>query len=167
MATKRKKKILIIILLIFLAAVILGAIFSKVIIKKLVTQTIKEKTGIEVDGNLDKTKLVYKDPKSGQILNIGENKVPDNFPKDFPTYPNSTITSSLTGNGFWLTLTTSDSEESVISFYESNLKLNGWKIEKPQKENWTVSKNTLSGFLTITKTNNLTSVLIVLGENNN
>jgi|SRR5581483_4219135 len=156
------------VILIILA--ILLAVFGKGIIKKIITGAIKEKTGVEVNVNeIDKDKLSYTDPRTGQTLNIGENKIPDNFPSDFPIYKGSAVTSSLTGKDFWLTLTTTDDENKVISYYKENLEKNGWKIQNGSGNdgtNWIVSKNNLSGYLTITKGDSQTSILIVLGEVN-
>src|SRR5258706_151443 len=98
----------------------------------------------------------------------------DYFSKGFPIYPGSTVTSSLSGDqggksGFWLTLTTKDAESKVASYYGSNLTTNGWKAEATSGNgtgtNWAVSKGNLSGYVTVNNSDNLTSILIVLGEN--
>lgn len=175
MLSKRLGKIFIGCLVIILILAILGAIFGGMLIKKLITGSIKEKTGIDVTVNdINKGNLTYTDPKTGQTLNIGNNKIPDNFPKDFPVYPGSSVTSSLTGDGqkqdgFWLTLTTKDVISTVVSFYKQNLELNGWKIVEATGENgtnWAVSKDKLSGYINISQTQELTSIVIVLASVN-
>lgn len=110
----------------------------------------------------------FTDPKTGAQLSIGENKLPNNFPEDFPIYENSQVVTSLDGNGFWLTLTTADTTEKVIEFYKTKLKENGWDVnETPNKSNesvWNVNKGKLNGYLMITSQNNLTTIIIVLGD---
>ncbi len=174
---KRIGKILIGCFVILIVIAILGAIFGGIIIKKLISGVVQQKTGVQVNiDDINKGKLTYTDPKTGQTLNIGSNKIPDNFPKDFPIYPESTITSSLSGNaaeknsGFWLTLTTNDNTNKVTSFYKENLETNGWQTQttagSQNGTNWAVTKKNLSGYITITTADNQTSILIVLGEQN-
>ncbi len=177
MAIKKAGKILIGCVVVVVIVAILIALFSGFIIKRLISGAIKEKTGVEVNVNdLEKGQLSYTDPNTGQTLNIGENTIPANFPNNFPIYPGSTVTSSLSGNegeknnGFWLTLTSDDSEEKVIAYYKENLDKNGWKSESSEGTgsgtNWAISKGNLSGYLTISTVNEKTSILIVLGDVN-
>lgn len=175
---KKVGKILIGCFVILIILAILGAIFGGIIIRKLISGAIQQKTGVQVNvDNINQGKLTYTDPKTGAKLNIGENKIPDDFPKDFPVYPGSSVTSSLSGNqggqgnGLWLTLSTNDSVDKVIAYYEENLKTNGW-ITQPTNgagtgTNWVVSKGTLTGYVTIDRpqSQNVTSILIVLGAN--
>lgn len=162
-------------LVILVILAILGALFGGIIIKKLISGAIQQKTGVSVNlNNIDQGKLSYTDPKTGAKLNIGENKIPSDFPSDFPVYPGSNVTSSLSGNqngqgnGFWLTLTTNVSTDKVVSYYESSLKTNGWTAQATTGAgvgtNWAVSKGSLNGYLTVTNSNNQTSILIVLGQ---
>ncbi len=156
--------------LILLLLLVLGGIFGGFIIKKLISGAIQQKTGVTVNiDNIDKGKLTYTDPKTGATLNIGSNKIPADFPKDFPIYPGSTVTSSLSGGNFWLTLTTKDAQDKVASYYESNLATNGWRADATTGSgtgtNWAVSKGNLSGYVTVSNSENLTSILVVLGEN--
>src|SRR5258708_5032452 len=165
-------------LLILIVFAIIGAIFGGIIIRKLISGAIQQKTGVQVNvDNINQGKLTYTDPKTGAKLNIGENKIPDDFPKDFPVYPGSSVTSSLSGNqngqgnGFWLTLSTNDTADKVMAFYQENLKTNGWTTQTTTGAgigtNWAVSKGTLTGYLTIDRpqNQNATSILIVLGAN--
>ncbi len=162
-------------LLILLLLAVLLALFGGVIIRKLISGAISQKTGLTVNVNdINQGKLTYTDPKTGATLNIGSDKIPADFPKDFPIYPGSTVTSSLSGDqggksGFWLTLTTKDAESKVATYYGSNLTTNGWKAEATSGNgtgtNWAVSKGNLSGYVTVNNSDNLTSILIVLGEN--
>ena len=156
-------------LIILLILIILGFIFSGIIIRKLISGAIQQKTGVTVNINdLNKGNLTYTDPKTGAKLTIGDNKIPDNFPADFPVYPGSTVTTSQTGNGFWLTLVTKDSVSKVSSFYQNNLKSNNWnpQITIQQTDTgagWSVSKDNLVGTVVVETGDNQTSILIVLG----
>ncbi len=158
-------------LLILLLLIILGSIFSGIIVKKLISSAIQQKTGVNVNiDNINQGKLTYTDPKTGATLNIGGNSVPTDFPKDFPIYPGSTVTSSLSGGDFWLTLTTKDTLEKVSSYYETNLKVSGWKTNSASGtggSSWAISKNDLTGYVTISNSENITSILIVLGKSKN
>ncbi|CAN5289706.1 hypothetical protein BH10PAT1_BH10PAT1_2260 [soil metagenome] len=175
MVIKRIRNIAIGCVGIVILLIILGAIFGGIIIKKLISGAIQQKTGVTVNvDDINQGKLTYTDPKTGQTLNIGANKIPDGFPKDFPVYPGSTVTSSLSGsqtgqeNGYWLTLTTNDSAEKVTAYYETNFEKEGWKTQTTNTPgngtSWAVSKDTLSGYVTVTTASNQTSILVVLGN---
>src|SRR5258708_36063247 len=85
-------------LVIIIILAILAAIFGGVIIRKLISGAIREKTGVSVNvEDANKGKIQFTDPKTGATLNLGTDKIPDNFPKDFPIYPDSKVTTSLAG----------------------------------------------------------------------
>jgi hypothetical protein len=151
-------------LLIIIILIILGIVFSGQILKKLISGAITQKTGVVIQNLPSGSGLTYTDPKTGATLNINNNKVPDNFPKDFPVYPGSNITSSWTANNFELTLTTQDSLDKVSSYYKNKLEENGWKQELTTANSWVVSKGKLTGFLSITTDKEKTSVIIILGD---
>jgi hypothetical protein len=49
-------------------------------------------------------------------------KVPDNWPKDIPVYPNTKVKASLQGNGTrTLMMESEDSPDEVVAFYKSKL----------------------------------------------
>lgn len=157
-------------LIIFILLVLLGLLFSGVIIRKLISGTITSQTGV-VQTNTNNQGQSYVDPKTGATINLGVNKIPDNFPKDFPIYPNSVVTTSQTGSGFWLTLNTGDEPEQVAKFYQSQLSANGWQaiaatMNTGSGISWAISKGNLSGYLTVERNTGAsqTSILIVLGE---
>ena len=62
-------------------------------------------------------------------------KVPADFPKDFPIYKDATVRSygpiirSNPGLGNVLALQTPDSKTKVLEFYRTELPANGWKLE--------------------------------------
>lgn len=156
---------------------IAGVVLFKKFGASLLQKSIEQKTGVQTNlSDIQNGKVSFTDPKTGAKLDVGGGTIPTDFPKDFPIYPGSKVLSSLSGNqsgqgnGFWLTLTTSDPLDKVKSFYETNLKTNGWTFETTIGSgtgvNWTVSKGTLNGYLTINQSpnSNETSILIVLGE---
>lgn len=156
---------------------ILGGFLFRKLGSALVSKSIEQKTGIQTNlSDIEKGKVSFTDPKTGAKLDVGGGTIPADFPKDFPVYPGSKVLSSLSGNqsgqgnGFWLTLSTPDPVDQVKSYYETNLKANGWTFESTigagTGVNWTVAKGNLNGYLTIDKSSdtNQTAVLIVLGE---
>lgn len=122
----------------------------------------------KIGSNLEDGKISFTDPKTGATLNVGDGKLPENFPSDFPLYPNAKITSSLGGNGYWLTLATDDPLPTVEKYYDVNLREKGWKVNQTSKEeekiSWTVSKNNLNGYLIIDTSEEQTTIVVVIGE---
>jgi hypothetical protein len=65
----------------------------------------------------------------------GSDKVPADFPKDFPIYKNAIVTSygpiipSNPGLGNVLVLQTPDAKASVLAFYKTELPANGWTLQ--------------------------------------
>ena len=63
------------------------------------------------------------------------NKIPPDFPKDFPIYPIATVVSYgpiLPSNpqlGYVLVLQTSDRKAAVLDFYKSELRTKGWSLQ--------------------------------------
>jgi hypothetical protein len=64
-----------------------------------------------------------------------KDKIPDDFPKDFPIYKNATVSSygpiirSNPTLGNVLVLETPDPKDSVLAFYRTELPSNGWTLE--------------------------------------
>lgn len=151
-----------------------GAVFATVIKRFLpgvLQSAIEQKTGVKTDiKDLEKGQFTFTDPKTGAKVDVGSGTIPENFPKDFPIYPGSKVTSSLSGDGFWLTLSTPDAPDKVAAYYETALKANGWSTESSTAQtggtNLVVKKDKLNGYLTVAKENdaNETTILIVLGE---
>jgi hypothetical protein len=70
--------------------------------------------------------------KDGESASIGNAKVPSGFPSSIPIYPGSKVVASTSGkNGteFTVFLSTTDSKSTVESYYQSELKKNGWVNE--------------------------------------
>ena len=138
---------------------------------------IESKTGIKTNlQDLEKGKMTFTDPKTGSKVDIGTGKIPDTFPKDFPIYPGATVTSALSGsekgenNGFWVTLSTADSLDKVVSFYTGKLKASGWETTANYSaggtSTQTVTKGDLSGSLAVTREDDAqeTQIMIILGS---
>jgi len=161
-------------LLIILILVALGAAFSGIIIRKLISGAITQKTGLVQTTTGTGTGTTFTDPKTGAIINLDVNKIPDNFPKDFPIYPSAKVSSSYTApsgdKGIWLTLTTTDDLEKVVTFYNQKLKENGWtettSADPVSGTIFTLSKDKLAGSLLVqrAKDQKENSIIIVLGE---
>ncbi len=89
--------------------------------------------GVDVNRNMDGS-ATYKS-EDGTVT-IGGNKLPDNWPSDAPTYNNATISYSGSSNpktgeaGMGLVFTTSDSSQTVVNFYKSELAAKGWTVEQ-------------------------------------
>ena len=168
-------------LIILIVLAVILAVGGTFLFKKfgisLLQKSIEQKTGLQTNlSDIQNGKITYTDPKTGAKLDVGSGTIPSDFPKDFPIYPDSKVISSLSGNqsgqgnGFWLTLASSDSVDKVKAFYETNLKSQNWTFEATigsgSGTNWALSKGKLNGYLTIDKstTEGETSILIVLGE---
>jgi hypothetical protein len=150
--------------------VLIGIVFTivgKVIFSKfganLIKSGIENKTGIKVDTNSNTGSFTVTDSKTGSSMKIGELAVPSDFPKDFPLYPQAKPAGSLSGGknqqqGYWLTLTTPDTIAQVKSFYDSNLKSKGWKIDATYATsgaiNYTVSKSGIAGAVVASRGDN-------------
>ena len=137
---------------------------------------IESKTGVKTNlQDIQNGKLTLTDQKTGAQVDIGSNKLPDNFPKDFPVYPGAKVTGVLSGSekgtttGIWVTFTTADARDTVATYYKTNLKLNGWTEESTfsggDTVTQTVSKGTLSGTVGITRGTQAkeTEIIIMLG----
>ena len=109
-------------------------------------------------------------------MDIGSGKIPDTFPKDFPLYPGAKVTSAVSGaqsgqnNGFWLTMSTTDSVDTVGTFYKSKLASNGWTIDATYTASGTttetISKSGWSGSLAISNESSSkeTQIVIILSQ---
>jgi len=171
----------------FALLVLLGvgsSIFMRFFAKKigvgLLQSAIEQKTGVKTNlQDVANGKMTITDDKTGTKVDIGSGKIPDTFPKDFPVYPGAKVTGVLSGtqqgksNGFWLTLTTTDSFDQVVGYYTTNLKSNGWSqtasFATGGTTTQTVSKGKVSGTVAITQNTSSkeTEMVIMIGEDQN
>jgi hypothetical protein len=151
--------------------------FAKKVGVGLLQNAIEQKTGVKTNlQDVANGKMTFTDEKTGTKVDVGTGTIPDTFPKDFPIYPGSKVTAVLSGaqqgksNGFWVTLTTSDSLDKVSTYYTTNLKANGWSqtasYTAGTTTTQTVSKGKLSGTVGITQNDSSkeTEIVIMIGE---
>jgi hypothetical protein len=170
----------------FVLLVILGVVgsiamkfFAKKIGTGLLQSAIESKTGVKTNlSDVENGKFSFTDQKTGAKVDIGSDKLPDTFPKDFPVYPGAKVTGVLSGTekgkstGAWVTFTTADSKDKVASFYTANLKSNGWTEESTftsgDTVTETVSKGTMNGTVGITRASDATEteIIVMLGVDN-
>jgi type II secretory pathway pseudopilin PulG len=169
-------------LLIVLA--IVGTIAAKVIFNNvggagtsLLQKAIENKTGIKTDiKDIEQGKLSFTDPKTGSTVDIGSNKLPDSFPKDFPVYPGSKVTSAASGsekgqgNTLWVTFSTGDSVDKVSTYYKSKLASSGWETtgtyQVGEGVTQSVTKGSWSGTVAVAREGDAkeTSIVVMLNE---
>ncbi len=151
--------------------------FAKAIGNNFVEKAIESKTGVKANiSDLEKGKMTFTDSKTGAQVNFGSGEVPETFPKDFPLYPGYTVTSSMSGadsgknDGYWLTLSTVDGSDNVVSFYKTELEKNGWTVESTFTANdmttLAISKAAWKGSLSMGKASSEseTQIVIILGQ---
>lgn len=168
---------LVLLVLLGIGSTVVMKFFANKIGSGLVEKAIESKTGVKTNiEDLEKGKMTFTDSKTGAKVDIGSNTVPDTFPKDFPIYPGSKVTSSLSGaqtgksNGFWLTMTTTDTSEKVVSFYKTELAKSGWTVDSTFTANdmntQGISKGTWKGSLSMGKSSpdEETQIVIILGQ---
>src|SRR3990167_8427134 len=109
-----------------------------------------------------KGKLTFTDTKTGQTVNVGGEKLPDTFPKDFPIYPGAKVVSSVSniqqgkGNGLLVTFTIPVGQglNKVVPFYKNGLNTSGWTItssfDSDTFQTWAIAKGTTEGSVSIT-----------------
>ncbi len=147
-------------------------LFSKIGVN-FMKKGIEQKSGISMD-TAGKS-MTIKDKETGAEINIGtEGKIPADFPKDFPIYPDANVEGNISGaenqagKGFWLILSTTDEASKVTAFYETNLAKNGWEIGSTMNigssATWEISKGDMGGGLIVgeDEEKNGTSIVITL-----
>jgi len=160
-----------------LVSYIIGTFVAKKIGSGIVQKVIEDKTGVKANiEDLEEGKMTFTDAKTGTTVNIGSGEVPSTFPKDFPLYPGYKVTSAMSGaangkkDGFWLTLSTSDPSDKVVTYYKFELEKNGWTLDSTFTANdmttETIRKGSWKGSLSIGKTSSEseTQIVIILGE---
>jgi hypothetical protein len=126
--------------------------------QKMVTEGIKkgieQQTGVKVDTDNGGV-MTFKDNKTGSEVVVGGGTIPSDFPKDFPIYPGSKPTGTVSGSdkGFWLVLESSDAVATVGTWYGEQLKAKGWTIDDTMtfgdSSTYQVTKNKLTGTVVI------------------
>lgn len=152
------------ILLSILMTLVLNVLFSKVtsLAPNLIKQGIEAKTGMKIDGDATTGEgMTITDSKTGGKISVGNQEIPADFPKDFPIYPGAKATGSLSGmnkevdKGYYIIMTTPDELANLKTFYDTNLKKNGWIVESSmtlgEMYTYTVKKGTYTGSVSVTR----------------
>jgi len=92
-------------------------------------------TGGQVDVDKDGEEVRFKDNKTGNEVAYGEDlKVPDNFPKSVPLYPDAKIKgimiSGSEDKNATLTMGTEDEMAKVLAWYEDKMSGNDWQEDQ-------------------------------------
>lgn len=121
-----------------------------------------------------KTDLTLTDTKTGQTTNVGGEKLPDTFPKDFPIYQGAKVVSSVSsaqqekGKGLLVTFTTPDGLDKIVPFYKSGLNTSAWAItssfDSDTIQTWTIAKGTTEGSVSITSQKDQTTIQVELRD---
>lgn len=117
-----------------IALVVAGKLLFSNLGATLLKKGIEQKTGISV--NTDTGNMTFTDKETGAELNVGEAKIPADFPKDVPIYPGAKPGGTMSGSdkqngkGYWLVLSTTDDKAKVSAYYAKNLPANGWTADQ-------------------------------------
>jgi len=115
-------------------------------------KAVETKTGVSMDAS-GKT-MTIRDQKTGAEINVGQNKLPDGFPKDFPLYPNAQIAGNISGTenkagkGYWVIMTSTDDAAKVTAFYDAELPKAGWTIDNTMDIGSSATRTVTKGSMT-------------------
>jgi hypothetical protein len=167
----KKALILVILAAAVVLMVVLGGIFYRKAKDSIVGNIFSRLTGgtVDVDKDGDKVTVTLDE---GEFSFEEEGRLPDNFPSDFPIYPNAKLVSSwmASGNdtdGLSLIWETEDSVSKVSNYYESELEEAGWTLsftsETEDSTTFAFEKNDVSGFIGVTVEESKTAISLTLG----
>ena len=165
--TKPKSNKLVLILAILGAIVIGLAIAGRFAYRTFLSKTTGGIVGIDKKGE----KVTIKTEEAEISIEEG-GELPENFPKDFPTYPKAKLISSWTASGdetegLSLVWETSDSIDKVAVYYKEKLTESGWKLsltaEVEDSTTLAFEKNDTGGFIGITTEDSKTIISLTLG----
>jgi hypothetical protein len=140
--------------------------------------TFEKATGIKLENGKNGEKVKFTNTKTGEIIEVNEGKIPVNFPKDFPLYPDAKPSGTAVGSdntmgkGFWLLLESSDLVDKISAFYDEQLEAKGWTIQESNVVGdgsaYKVKKEKLIGAIIIStdKKSLKTTILITLTPTN-
>lgn len=170
---------LVLLVLVGIGATLAMRFFANKIGTSVVQSVIENQTGVKADlQDLQNGKMTFTDPKTGETVNIGTGKLPENFPSDFPQYAGAKVESSLTGSqtgtagGFWVTFSTPDEMAKVVQFYKTELKNKGWTVTGTMDvgavTTYTVEKGSMEGSVAVSSdgSNENTAIMVTLADKN-
>jgi hypothetical protein len=167
----KKVPILVILAAVVVVAAILGGIFYRKIADVVVGNIFSRLTGKNIDVEKGGEKVTVTLEEGEFSFEEGGN-LPDNFPSDFPIYPDAKLTSSWAArgdetNGLSLIWETDDSISKAGNYYESELENAGWTLsftsETEDSTTFAFEKNDVSGFIGITVEESKTVISLTLG----
>lgn len=163
-----KKYIWIIVALVVL--VIIGSVIRSFLARRAANALVNTITGGQV--NVANNGAVTYSNDQGSVST--QNKLPDNWPSDAPSYPGATITFAGQSNstadnpnsGFSVTMTSGDSVDKVTKYYRDNLAQQGWKITDDALINNTTalgaSKDNRQFSVSVSTADNQTAIIVGL-----
>lgn len=106
------------------------------------------------------------------------NKLPSDFPSDFPTYKGADVQASTTGtyngiSGLYVVWQTGDSVDKVKSYFDDQFKNGSWKSNTTATTNgtsyWVVDSpdHKKAGYVSVSDVNGKTSISAAIGDNTN
>lgn len=173
--TKPKSNKLVLLLAILgaiMVVAVLGGRFVYQRAKESVLGTFLSKTtGGVIDVDKEGEKVTIKSEEAEFSFEEG-GELPENFPKDFPIYPEAKLTSSWTASGeetegLSLVWETNDSIDKVAAYYREKLTESGWKSsftsEVEDSMTLVFEKDDTNGFIGITTEDSKTVISLTLG----
>lgn len=161
-----------------IAFAVAGKLVFSPFVENFLKNTIEKTTGIKLENGKNGEKISITNQKTGESVKMGEGKIPANFPKDFPLYPNALPkgtaigSEQVTGKGFWLLLESSDPLSKVTSYFDEQLEAKGWTIEETNVlddgSSYKIKKEKLIGNIIISSNqkDSKTTILITLEPTN-
>lgn len=137
--------------------------------QEMVEEAIEQSTegNVEVDISDQGEEVTVKTEEG--TLQIGQQQIPENFPKDIPVYKGAQIISSVSSlEGVALVLSSEDSLTQVTDFYKTQLTEENWSIDSETEiQNATIfeiSKDNRTGAVIINQTDEGTQVTLEIKE---
>lgn len=131
---KGGNKALVIILIIIGALIVLGMVFSFVILPMIFKSVFKKSLETATNGKVKVTDNGVT-VKNGDTTVSSEGKLPEGFPSDVPSYSGGKIIySAKSGNLYYVTFSTSDAPKKAFDNYKASLKSNGWAADDDSAE---------------------------------
>lgn len=129
--------------------------------EKGIAKVLKKELGKNADVNLNKDSIEVKTDEGSFSTST---KIPDNFRKDIPIYPDSKVTSSLIGDPkdskqgpiLAVTFESTDTSEKVSKYFKNELEKNGWKI--------IASSNYGNSYTYSAEKDSITVVIVISGD---
>jgi hypothetical protein len=121
-------------IVLLLVAAVFALTGCGMIAEKATEAAIEKSTGVKVDKESGTISATDEQGNTTE-LSAGEGAYPEDFPSDFPQYPNGTVDSALKGttNGqdsFTVIINTPDAAKDVFDWYLTELEKSGWTVEQ-------------------------------------